>query len=100
MEKLTNSEKEVRWVARLLLRSPEFRGLIYIGGPRKGRFYVPVSRNRIRQKALGYFGDSVTVGKLNRVVSKLSRVCVVKKFLSQKSWFLRKFFLLDKWLNY
>lgn len=81
IKKLTKMEREARHMARQIFRENKFKGLIYVGGSRKGQFYVPVDRSAIRQKGIQYWGDDVTTVKLSRMISLLRGACRLEGLL-------------------
>lgn len=60
---------------RLACKEIRFAGLIYVGSPRKGRFYIPISKEVVEQRAIQVWGDETTALKLIRVISILRKVC-------------------------
>ena len=79
MSKFTKLERESLEMARLIACGEmKFAGMVYIGSPRKGRFYIPISRYVIEQRAGELWGEKTTPQRLNRVVSILRRACRLK----------------------
>ena len=76
MGKFSKTERDSRKMAREILRDPKFSGLIYIGRPLKGSFYVRVDRCLIRREAIKRWNlEDVTPRKISRLISILRDIC-------------------------